>query len=274
MSKVEIFTTVGSTLWTPDPDADGFLVTAVGGGGGGGHAKLSTPAGGGGGGGSGAFAQAYVPYNLLITPGETLQLAAVNVGGGGAGGSGSDNKGADGTSSELYVEFVSAVPHFPLWAEGGIGGGSVNGEGGHGWSGGGGGSDIATFTTNGGWGGEFAKNGETPSPGGAGGTGAHPYVGYGFRPGYTSARGKGGVDDNTEGACGGGGGAGHIDQYINAADGTSSGNGLNTNDYGRGGYGYGAGGGGGGGSAAVTTSTGGDGAAGVVIIQTFYANAP
>jgi hypothetical protein len=274
MSKVEIFTTPGIASWTIDPDAIAVRFTLIGGGGGGSGAP---GADGGGGGGGGAIFSDTIPASELAIDGTV----SVRVGIGGFGGTGTSSEttttnGTDGGNTEVYN---STLPYRGYWliAEGGkASAGTLQSyNGGDGYSGGGGGCQAdASSSRNGGDGGVLGRDGATGEFGSTGGSGViNATVAFGHK----TYPGTGGVAGGAGGGPGGGGGGGGGHWHggsLYSQDG-ANGSGTGSGTGGKGGRGYGAGGGGGGGSVSGQVGgDGGDGAPGLVIIQTFYSNAP
>jgi len=104
-------------------------VLAIGGGGGGGGGYSSTYVGGGGGSGAIAYAE------IVVTPGQELQIV---IGAGGSGGTGGASPTAGGNGGSTYIQMPinDGYQHSPIQASGGYGGGaassSANGAGGSG----------------------------------------------------------------------------------------------------------------------------------------------
>ena len=132
--NVQVFTTAGTSTFTPTAGKTSFLVFVTGGGGGGGYSNGAIASGSGGGGGTGI---------RLYAAAEMGASASVTVGGAGIGGASAGVSGTAGGSSSLDP----AGTGLTLTGAGGGGGQAV--ASGTGTPGAGGGSTNSLFDING-----------------------------------------------------------------------------------------------------------------------------
>ena len=226
------YTAAGSYTWTCPNGVHSLQIECWGGGGAGGGASKTSGGAGGGGGGGGAYAKA---TSVTVTPGTGYSVV---VGGGGA----HTLSAVTGTAAPGTNSWFGTSAATNCLAAGGGGGGDFVGNGGG--PGGTGGASSSCVYSGSGSAAYSGGNGRTAtaSRGGGGGGGAGTAANGGTSTGNADIAGTGGASG------GGNGGAGYV----------GGGSGFSGNAPG--------GGGGGGEASGSTWRTGGDGAAGKVVL--------